>query len=139
LLNIEGLGRELYPDLDLWQTGKPFLERWVKERLGPKGILEYTKRNGSRWVVQFPKLTNTLLETPERFNRIEHEQTKQTEALIMLAKEARHNRYGRRLSVAVGVIGLTVAGLALNGEAQWIKTYWPLLLGALSMVLILRR
>ena len=36
LLNIEGLGRELYPELDLWKTGKPFLERWVKERLGTK-------------------------------------------------------------------------------------------------------
>lgn len=139
LLNIEGLGRELYPDLDLWQTGKPFLERWVKERLGPKGILDYTKRNGSRWVVQFPKLTNTLLETPERFHRIEHEQKRQTDALTLLAREARQNRYGRRLSVAAGVIGLVITGLAINGEAEWLKSHWPILLGALSAILILRR
>jgi len=36
LLNIEGLGRQLYPELDLWQTAKPFLEKWFHERLGPK-------------------------------------------------------------------------------------------------------
>lgn len=139
LLNIEGLGRELYPDLDLWQTGKPFLERWVKERLGPKGILDYTKRNGSRWVVQFPKLTNTLLETPERFHRIEQEQKRQTDALTLLAREARQNRYGRRLSVIAGVVGLVITGLAINGEAEWLKSHWPILLGALSAILILRR
>ncbi|VVN13551.1 putative protein kinase UbiB [Pseudomonas fluorescens] len=39
LLNIEGLGRQLYPDLDLWSTAKPFLERWMRERMSPKAVL----------------------------------------------------------------------------------------------------
>ncbi|MBF8744262.1 ubiquinone biosynthesis regulatory protein kinase UbiB [Pseudomonas putida] len=38
LLNIEGLGRQLYPDLDLWSTAKPFLERWMRERMSPKAV-----------------------------------------------------------------------------------------------------
>jgi ubiquinone biosynthesis protein len=38
LLNIEGLGRQLYPDLDLWSTAKPFLERWMRERISPKAV-----------------------------------------------------------------------------------------------------
>ncbi len=37
LLNIEGLGRQLYPDLDLWATAKPFLEQWMRERAGARG------------------------------------------------------------------------------------------------------
>jgi len=40
IFNIEGLGRQLYPDLDLWQTAKPFLETWMKERYGPKAALD---------------------------------------------------------------------------------------------------
>jgi len=39
LLNIEGLGRQLYPELDLWATGKPYLEKWVIERRGPNAFV----------------------------------------------------------------------------------------------------
>ena len=39
LLNIEGLGRQLYPDLDLWSTAKPFLERWMRDRMSPKAVI----------------------------------------------------------------------------------------------------
>jgi len=40
IFNIEGLGRQLYPDLDLWKTAKPFLEGWMKQRYGPKAAME---------------------------------------------------------------------------------------------------
>jgi ubiquinone biosynthesis protein len=124
LLNIEGLGRELYPDLDLWQTGKPFLERWVRERLGPKGLLEYAKRNGSRWVVQFPALTNTLLTAPERIDRIESAQLAQTHALEQLAAESRTARYGRRSGAILGAAGLVVAGLGYWESPNLLIAHW---------------
>jgi ubiquinone biosynthesis protein len=139
LLNIEGLGRELYPDLDLWQTGKPFLERWVRERLGPKGLLEYAKRNGSRWVVQFPALTNTLLTAPERIDRIESAQLAQTHALEQLAAESRTARYGRRSGAILGAAGLVVAGLGYWESPNLLIAHWPWLVGLLSLILILRR
>ena len=139
LLNIEGLGRELYPDLDLWQTGKPFLERWVRERLGPKGLLEYAKRNGSRWVVQFPALTNTLLTAPERIDRIESAQLAQTHALEQLAAESRTARYGRRSGAILGAVGLVVAGLGYWESPNLLIAHWPWLVGLLSLILILRR
>lgn len=139
LLNIEGLGRELYPELDLWQTGKPFLERWVRERLGPKGILDYTRRNGSRWVVQFPKLTNTLLETPERMARLEAHQREQSQALSALVKETRRSAATRRMSTVLGLAGLGITALTLVGDQAWARAYWPLALGVLSLVLLVRR
>ena len=139
LLNIEGLGRELYPDLDLWQTGKPFLERWVSERLGPKGLLEYAKRNGSRWVVQFPSLTNTLLTAPERIDRIESTQQAQTHALEQLANDSRKARYGRRAGVILGTIGLSVAALSYWETPDVLIAHWPWLVGLLSLILIVRR
>lgn len=57
LLNIEGLGRQLYPELDLWQTAKPFLENWFKERLGPKAKLK-------KAMEQFPEIAEHLPELP---------------------------------------------------------------------------
>lgn len=56
LLNIEGLGRQLYPELDLWTTAKPFMERWMRERVGVLGLLERTRRNLIAVADQLPEL-----------------------------------------------------------------------------------
>jgi ubiquinone biosynthesis protein len=56
LLNIEGLGRQLDPELDLWQTAKPFLERWMKEQLGWRGLLGQVKREAPQWATLLPQL-----------------------------------------------------------------------------------
>ncbi|MGD9787609.1 MAG: ubiquinone biosynthesis regulatory protein kinase UbiB [Sulfuricellaceae bacterium] len=56
LLNIEGLGRELDPDLDLWKTAKPFLERWMSEQLGWRGLVKSLKSEAPRWGVLLPQL-----------------------------------------------------------------------------------
>ncbi|HEX9628014.1 MAG TPA: ubiquinone biosynthesis regulatory protein kinase UbiB [Acidiferrobacterales bacterium] len=49
LFNIEGLGRRLYPDLDLWETAKPYLERWTREQFGPAALLTTLRRELPRW------------------------------------------------------------------------------------------
>ena len=139
LLNIEGLGRELYPELDLWKTGKPFLERWVKERLGPKGIVDYAKRNVSRWAVQFPALTNIVLSTPDRLERLESIQLQQADALKHIGQEAQRRRLTGHLSALLGVSGLLVAGAALIAEHDWLAGHWPFAIAALSLVLLMRR
>jgi len=139
LLNIEGLGRELYPELDLWKTGKPFLDRWVKERLGPRGIIEYAKRNLSRWAVQFPAVTNTILSTPERLERLESIQKKQAKSLSRIAVEAKNRRLSRRISTALGVLGLIISGSALIAEHDWLAMYWPLTIAVISLTLLVRR
>jgi ubiquinone biosynthesis protein len=56
LLNIEGLGRQLYPDLDLWQTAQPFLEQWMKDRYSPKSIFKQLKRYAPDWLEHFPQI-----------------------------------------------------------------------------------
>lgn len=57
LLNIEGLGRDLYPELDLWKTAKPHLERWMREQLGPQHYLRQLKK-------EFPEIAEALREIP---------------------------------------------------------------------------
>ena len=64
LLNIEGLGRQLDPDLDLWQTAKPFLERWMTEQIGWRGLVNNVKKEGPQWATllpQLPRLAHQLL------------------------------------------------------------------------------
>jgi ubiquinone biosynthesis protein len=56
LLNIEGLGRQLYPQLDLWTTAKPFLDRWLKERYSPKSLFEQFKQLVPDWLEQLPEI-----------------------------------------------------------------------------------
>ena len=139
LLNIEGLGRELYPELDVWNAGKPFLDRWVRERLGPKGIVDYTKRNISRWAIQFPALTNTLLSAPERLERLELFQLEQANALQLLGQEMKKRRLTGYTSTVLGGSGLIVAAAALNAEHDWLAGHWPFAIAVLSLVLLVRR
>lgn len=56
LLNIEGLGRQLYPDLDLWQTFKPFLERWMHRRVGVSALAKSLRENAPLWAEKLPEI-----------------------------------------------------------------------------------
>jgi ubiquinone biosynthesis protein len=56
LLNIEGLGRQLDPELDLWSTAKPFLERWMNEQIGWRGLLERLRNEAPRYAQLLPEL-----------------------------------------------------------------------------------
>ncbi len=56
LLNVEGLGRTLYPELDLWQTAKPFFERWMREQLGRQALLKSLSEQAPRWGEVLPAL-----------------------------------------------------------------------------------
>ncbi|HET9114170.1 MAG TPA: ubiquinone biosynthesis regulatory protein kinase UbiB [Burkholderiales bacterium] len=90
LLNIEGLGRELDPNLDLWKTGKPFLERWMNERFGWRGALSNIRKEAPRWAMllpQIPRLAHSYL-AQEKFSTIpgqlEHMVRQQTRLQYLL-------------------------------------------------------
>jgi len=56
LLNIEGLGRQLDPDLDLWKTAKPYLERWMSEQVGWRGLSRRVREEAPEWAQTLPQL-----------------------------------------------------------------------------------
>jgi ubiquinone biosynthesis protein len=62
LITVEGLSRQLYPDLDLWRTAKPFLENWMKTQMGLKSVLRKIRQNGPYWVERFPDVPDRLLQ-----------------------------------------------------------------------------
>ena len=79
LLNIEGLGKQLYPELDLWQTALPFLERWQQERLSPLANLRKLGDKLPQWLEQAPDIPDLLFDAlqaaagaNQRLGRIEH-------------------------------------------------------------------
>ncbi|AOW12327.1 ubiquinone biosynthesis regulatory protein kinase UbiB [Hydrogenophaga crassostreae] len=60
LLNIEGLGRDLDPELDLWNTAKPFLEKWMLEQVGPKKLLQQLKAEAPQYAKLLPALPRLM-------------------------------------------------------------------------------
>jgi ubiquinone biosynthesis protein len=62
LLNIEGLGRQLDPELDLWATAKPFLEKWMIDQLGPKKLVDQLRNEAPRYAKLLPELPRLLVD-----------------------------------------------------------------------------
>ncbi|MFN5157485.1 MAG: ubiquinone biosynthesis regulatory protein kinase UbiB [Betaproteobacteria bacterium] len=103
LLNIEGLGRQLDPDLDLWTTAKPFLERWMNEQVGWRGLAARLEREAPRYAQLLPALPRLLHEVLRR-----QSQPPQDQALRELVAEQRRIR--RLLQAVVwGAAGLLLA------------------------------
>jgi len=114
LLNIEGLGRDLYPQLDLWQTARPLLKSWYRERTRPRRLLGEARQH-------LPELVQMLRATPPLVRRLVHEAEDSRRLLgaSPAAEEARAEQLraiARRHDetiVAVAVLGLGVFWLAL--------------------------
>ena len=82
LLNVEGLGRDLDPELDLWNTAKPFLERWMKEQVGWQGFVERLKYEAPRYVHLLPELPRLLHQRLQPSSEQQHQQ-RLLEALLL--------------------------------------------------------
>ncbi|MCP5278349.1 MAG: ubiquinone biosynthesis regulatory protein kinase UbiB [Thiobacillus sp.] len=100
LLNIEGLGRDLDPELDLWSTAKPFLERWMNEQIGWRGWLRTFKEEVPYWgalVPQLPRLAHQALRT-DRLEKLEDGLE------IMLRQQQARNRWLAAIAVLLAVL-----------------------------------
>lgn len=117
LLNIEGLGRELYPDLDLWQTAKPFLERWMDERMGMRAFWRGLQRNLPLLAEKLPDMPLLVYDALQDKTKEEARlQALQTE-LALLREQIRQQQTQQSLRYTAGV--LLAAGallLALQPE-----------------------
>ncbi|MDB2343426.1 ubiquinone biosynthesis regulatory protein kinase UbiB [Porticoccaceae bacterium] len=107
LLNIEGLGRQLYPDLDLWQTAQPYLEQWLKDRYSPKAMFKQLKRYGPDWLEQLPKIP------PMVFEALENLQNRQLDNNQHKGEKDGEKALGRSGLAAVLGCSAIVAGVTL--------------------------
>ncbi|HJV60255.1 MAG TPA: ubiquinone biosynthesis regulatory protein kinase UbiB [Albitalea sp.] len=112
LLNVEGLGRQLDPELDLWNTAKPFLERWMHDQIGWRGLVERLKNEAPRYVQLVPELPRLLHQALQP--RAASEQ-RMLEALLI------EQRRTKRLLQAIGYGGL---GFVLGLVAMQVVAHW---------------
>lgn len=107
LLNIEGLGRQLDPELDLWATAKPFLEKWMLDQLGPKKLFAQLRAEAPRLaklLPQLPRLLHDYLERPSTDHR--------RELLELLAAQKRTNKLLQ--AIIYGGMGFVLGLIAMQ-------------------------
>lgn len=137
LLNIEGLGRELYPDLDLWATAKPFLERWMREQFGIRAFYKTLRQQASRWAEQLPQLPALIHDTLQQARDGKLQVEWKSDELHAIRNEIK--RANRRTFAAVAGGTLIVSAViitGLDGNARSLPlASW--LLGGLGIVILL--
>ncbi len=110
LLNIEGLGRHLDPDLDLWKTAMPFLERWMEQQVGFSGLEQKFRQEALQWSYLLPQLP-----------RLVHQSLSRNRDADRLIEEVRELRREQRLTnrwYAVATVLLLIV-VAYGGWALW--------------------
>ncbi|MEY2617235.1 MAG: putative 2-octaprenylphenol hydroxylase of ubiquinone biosynthetic pathway [Pseudomonadota bacterium] len=113
LLNIEGLGRQLDPDLDLWSTARPFLERWMLDQVGPKRLWNELRAQAPRYaklLPELPRLLHDYLQRPAGVTRRELQE--------LLTEQRRTNRLLQ--AVVYGGLGFVLGLLVM----QWLVRFY---------------
>ena len=141
LLNIEGLGRQLYPDLDLWQTAKPFLEDWIKDQIGPRAIIREARKNIPKWLEQTPKIPGLVYEVLEQAKHGKLKMELKEEQLESIRDEIRQSGRRNFFAIAGGSMLISAAVIfALDGFSKIMIAGAPIhtwIIGAIGVVFML--
>nr|WP_136252732.1 ubiquinone biosynthesis regulatory protein kinase UbiB [Ningiella ruwaisensis] len=133
LLYVEGLGRQLYPQLDLWKTAKPFLENWMKEQIGPKAMFKQIKENLPFWSEKLPEMPDLLYDTMRQVKHLprlleqQHQEQLRQRARIQKARITGH----LAIALSVGALAAHLLGqhhlysglLGLVAAYCWYKSF----------------
>ena len=114
LFNVEGLGRQLDPELDLWATAKPFLERWMNDQVGWRGFVERLKNEAPRYVQLLPELPRLLHQA------LQPRPLAQARALEALLLEQRRTNRLLQCIVYAG-LGFLLGALAMQLVPHWLN------------------
>jgi ubiquinone biosynthesis protein len=113
LLNVEGLGRQLDPELDLWNTAKPFLERWMNEQVGWRALVKRLKFEAPRYVHLLPELPRLLHQSLQASHRSPSALADTAVLAELLAEQRRTNRLVQALAYITIGFGLGVLAVVL--------------------------
>jgi ubiquinone biosynthesis protein len=120
LLNIEGLGRELYPELDLWKTARPILRAWMRDRMSPRTLLRRAR-------TQLPDTLEALKQVPQLFQMAVREAVEgrtrirvEDSDAFELRQEQRRLSARRDRALAAGVLWLSgLLSLVIFASYPW--------------------
>tara|TARA_Y100000588_G_scaffold249359_1_gene263860 strand:+ start:531 stop:2189 length:1659 start_codon:yes stop_codon:yes gene_type:complete len=140
IINIEGIGRQLYPQLNLWETARPEMERWMSERMGVKGFVKSAMLNLPRLIERLPEFPNRTIDLIDKLYDGKIEMENKSNEIRKLRKEMK--TYNRKTIVSVIGSGLILSATiiyALNNTTHGEIISIPLaswILGVLGLVLI---
>ncbi|MFT5519698.1 MAG: ubiquinone biosynthesis protein [Enterobacterales bacterium] len=123
LLYVEGLGRQLYPELDLWQTAKPFLENWLKERMSPQRLFDEIKKQAPFWREKLPEIPDLI------FHALKTDVKKQQllEKQVYLLTEQISQQSSQHRKIVYGIFGTASLLLGtiihLSISSSWTTQY----------------
>lgn len=139
LLNIEGLGRQLYPELDLWKTAKPFLEQWMKDKIGPRSFFKHIKENAPLWTEQLPKIPNLIFDVLEQAKKGELKVELNETQMQKIQQEIKSGNNRSVRAIAGGSLLITSA-LLFNIDLSFLSTDYSdlpkLITGGLGITLL---
>ncbi len=130
LLNIEGVGRQIYPELDLWTTAAPFLERWLKKQIGPKAFLQRIRENIPYWSEKLPEIPGLIYDVLQQTR--EQNEVLRFKQQVLPAKRKFKLRY---FALGLGS-AFVVSSLLLGFELGWTQQM-VLALGIAGLVSLL--
>lgn len=108
LLYVEGVGRQLYPQLDLWKTAKPFLEEWIKDQVGIPAIVRALKEKAPFWAEKLPELPELFYDSLRQHKRLQHS----VDRLVTDMSVQRTRQHQSRFLFGIGAT-LLVSGTAI--------------------------
>ena len=121
LINIEGMGRQIYPDLDLWETAAPFMERWMAKRLGLRSVIRQLAHNSPRWLEQLPEVPDLVLNT---FREMQYltESSRQQERMLIEIQDSLTAQNKKNRSQRLGGLAMLGAILSMLWPASGLAT-----------------
>jgi len=132
LLNIEGLGRQLYPQLDLWDTAKPFLENWMKQQLGFRSFAKQIKHNAPLWMEQLPEFPGQVYDVVQQARRGQLRINYQSETLNRI--EAKLERQNKTMLQVIISSALIVSGALLYSQNMLVEAQITAGLGCIGAI-----
>ncbi|MDP6375820.1 MAG: ubiquinone biosynthesis regulatory protein kinase UbiB [Pseudomonadales bacterium] len=113
LLYIEGLGRQLYPQLDLWETAKPFMDEWLAKRVGPLAAMRSFTEAAPQILEHLPRLPELIINSGRQLRAVEHGLAEQRAAIAELRSDLARIRSGQRWRRWAGATLAVVAAFLL--------------------------
>lgn len=132
LLYVEGVGRQLYPQLDLWKTAKPFLESWLKDQMGVAALIRGFKEKAPFWAEKLPEIPELIYDGLRQHRLLRHSVTQLTDELRMQRVRQSQSRYLFGVGATLLLAGLLMLvgrqdlpevippGLMAAGVVSWV-------------------
>lgn len=121
LLAVEGLGRQLYPQLDLWETAQPFLEDWMAKRYAPAQVLQRMQKQAPTFLQHLPQLPELLIDNLKSSAALRESAQQQQRQLQILEQQGK--RRERRQKLAAGILLVAGALLFLGPQTGLFEGY----------------